>query len=310
MPAGRPEMIVVAGEALVDLTLGQTDELHAHPGGGPFNAARTIARLGQPVTFLGRISNDRFGARLRAQLQADGVALDAVVATDDPTTLALAELDEHGAASYRFYTDGTSAPGLDAQTALAALPAGLTAAHIGTLGLVLEPMAGALETVVEHLGSDVVVVLDPNCRPLAIDDPPGYRARLARMLRRADVVKVSEEDLAWLDPGRAPTDAARALLSGGASVALMTRGSAGALIVTAREQIDVAAPQVEVVDTIGAGDAFGGAFLAWWVQRGLGRGELSALERVREATAFACLVAALTCERAGASPPHRTELPA
>ena len=103
--------IVVGGEALVDLVAGG-GALEAHLGGGPFNTARTLGRLEQPVAFLGRISRDRFGAQMLAQLEEDGVGLDAVVPTDDPTTLALAEVDARGAATYRFYWQGTSAPGL------------------------------------------------------------------------------------------------------------------------------------------------------------------------------------------------------
>ena len=115
-------MIVVAGEALVDLVPGQDDALRAHPGGGPFNTARTIGRLGQPVAFLGRLSSDRFGRTLEAMLEADGVGLGSVVRTDEPTTLALAEVDAAGAARYRFYERATSAPGLEPADALAALP--------------------------------------------------------------------------------------------------------------------------------------------------------------------------------------------
>src|SRR5215218_7415189 len=138
-------MILVAGEALVDLVVHDGDEVAAHLGGGPFNCARAIALLEQPVAYLGRISTDRFGMRLRAQLEADGVLPDAIVATDDPTTLALAEIDADGAASYRFYTAGTSATGLTVETALDVLPTGVEMLHAGTLGLVFEPTAAALE---------------------------------------------------------------------------------------------------------------------------------------------------------------------
>src|SRR5688572_30858719 len=109
-PRGR--VIVVAGEALVDLIVGPDGGLAANPGGGPYNTARTIARLGQPVTFLGRISSDRFGRELRANLARDGVAESGIIATDHPTTLAVVELDEQGVPTYRFYIDGTSAAGL------------------------------------------------------------------------------------------------------------------------------------------------------------------------------------------------------
>jgi fructokinase len=309
MSATDDRVIVVAGEALVDLVLGATDELRGHPGGGPFNVARTLGRLEQPVAYLGRISTDRFGRRMRDELEADGVRLDAVVATDDPTTLALAEVGAGGSATYRFYTDGTSAPGLTAQEARSALPERVDTLHVGTLGLVLEPIATTLEELVAEAAEDTMVVMDPNCRPTAIPDPAAYRGRLGRMLPRCDVVKVSEEDLEFLEPGRSPVEAARALVAGGAPVVLVTRGGDGALVVTAEERIPVSAPPAEVVDTIGAGDAFGGGFLAWWRLRGLHRADVGRLDAVVQATEFACLVAARTCERPGAAPPRLAELP-
>jgi fructokinase len=266
----RERSIVVAGEALIDLVLDDAGELSPHPGGGPFNAARTIGRLEQPVRYLGRLSTDRFGALLRGELKGDGVNLDAVVATDDPTTLALAELDADGGATYRFYFEETSAPGLTLVDTEGALD-DAAVLYVGTLGLVLEPMASTLEALVAAAPADVLVALDPNCRPAVIDDVAyggaGYRARLARMLARSDLVKASEDDLAWLAPGSAPAEAARSLLAAGPGVALVTRGPAGALVVTGEDVVEVPAPAVEVVDTIGAGDAFGGAFLASWLRR-------------------------------------------
>jgi fructokinase len=309
MPATDPDpVILVAGEALFDLVLEDTGELSAHPGGGPFNAARTIARLAQPAGYLGRLSRDRFGTRLRELLAADGVRLDAVVDTDDPTTLALAELDADGAATYRFYADGTSAAGLGTEAALAALPAAVDMLHVGTLGLALEPVATALEAVVERLAGASLVMLDPNCRPGVVEDPDAYKARLWRVLAHTHVVKVSDDDLAWLDPGPEPVTAARHLLEPGAAAALLTRGAQGAIVVTASDAVEVPAPAVEVVDSIGAGDAFGGGFLAWWRREGLGRDALGTLDRLVEGTRFACLVAARTCERPGASPPWLAEL--
>src|SRR5262245_25505393 len=115
-------MILVGGEALIDLVQGPADELRAHPGGGPFNTARAVARLGRPVAYLGRLSTDRFGRRLEGLLRDDGVGLSTVVHTDEPTTLALAEIGADGSARYRFYAQGTAAPGLEPPAALAALP--------------------------------------------------------------------------------------------------------------------------------------------------------------------------------------------
>jgi fructokinase len=301
-------LILIAGEALIDLVPAGDGTLAAHPGGGPFNTARALGRLERPVAYLGRISTDRFGAELAGELAADGVRLDVHVRTDDPTTLALVELDEHGVGRYRFYTQGTAAPGLTEADALGALPDGVGFLHVGTLGLVLEPMAAALEALAGALGGRALVMVDPNCRPAIIADPSGYRARLARVLAHADVVKVSEEDLAWLAPGVPAASAARALLGQGPAVVLLTRGGDGALVLSADGERAVAAPPVQVVDTIGAGDAFSGGWLAWWSERGLGRDQLADPDALAGATAFACRVAALTCARAGASPPTRAEL--
>jgi fructokinase len=302
-------MILVGGEALYDLVLQDgVDDLAGHPGGGPFNAARTIGRLGQPVAYLGRLSTDRFGHRLEAMLCEDGVDLGCVVHTDDPTTLALAEVDHEGVARYRFYERGTSAPGLTPETALAIVPDDVRLVHVGTLGLALEPIATALEAVVERLAGSALIAVDPNCRPWVIDDHDAYQARMRRVLSHSHVLKVSEEDLAYLEPDLPAVEGVRALLEHGPTVGLLTRGPNGALVITRTAEVAVPAPRAKVVDTIGAGDAFGGGFLGWWSERGLGTDELAKIDVVVEATRFACLVAARTCSRPGASPPYRNEL--
>jgi fructokinase len=307
-PAGSDRPIVVAGEALVDLVLTSDGDLRGHPGGGPYNVARTIARLAQPVVYLGRISADPLGDLLRRRLESDGVDLSAVVATDSLTTLAMAQVDGDGVARYRFYDRETSASGLTVDEARAVLPARIDSFYVGTLGLVLEPLATTLETVVEDLDDRTLVALDPNCRPSTITDAAAYRGRLVRLLSRADVLKVSEEDLGWLAPGAEPVAAARKLLVGANAIALVTLGRAGACVVTHRETFAVPAPAVRVVDTIGAGDAFMGAFLARWRAGGLGREGLERLDAVVDAVEFACRVAALTCARPGADAPDLREL--
>jgi len=304
-PDGR---VVVTGEALIDLVLARDGSLDGHPGGGPYNVARTIGRLEQPVAYLGRVSSDGFGRRLLDELEGDGVSLESVVATDAPTTLALAELDAAGAARYQFYESGTSAPGLTLEAASAAFPGHVDTFYVGTLGLVFEPLATTLEALVGRVGDETLVALDPNCRPTMIDDAAAFRGRLSRLLARTDVLKASEEDLAWIDPDAEPVAAARTLLAGEDSVALVTLGGEGALVVTAEETLAVPAPKVDVVDTIGAGDAFMGAFLARWRARGLGRSDLRRLDELEEAAAFACRAAAITCSRAGADPPRLAEL--
>ena len=296
-------MIVVGGEALVDLVIDPDGSVTAKLGGGPFNAARAIGRLGSDVAFLGAVSRDRFGTLLHNQLVADAVDDSLVQLTELPTTLASAELDEHGAATYHFYLAETAAPNLH----LLPMPAGVNILHVGTLGMVLEPMATTLEAIVGSIGESVVVLLDPNCRPNVTSDRVGFLARLDRMLRRADVVKVSTDDLEFIAPGdhRAGVTS---LLDGGAKVVLHTDGGRSVFIRWATDEIEVPVPTVDVVDTIGAGDAFGGAFAAWWDQAGLGRHELRDHDAVRAAVAAAVEVAAVSCTRVGAQPPRRAEL--
>jgi len=172
---------------------------------------------------------------------------------------------------------------------------------------VLEPMATTLEGIVSEIGDHVVVMLDPNCRPRVTPDHRAYVARLQRMLLRADVVKVSTDDLDFI----ASEDHAaglRLLLDGAASVVLHTDGGRAVHIHWKGHDIEVGVPSVDVVDTIGAGDAFGGAFAAWWDQAGLRRADLVDRDAVRAAVTAAVEVAAISCTRAGAQPPRRDEL--
>ena len=299
-------MILVLGEALIDLTVAADGSLAAHLGGGPYNAARALGRLDVPVGYLGRLSTDAFGGRLRAQLLADGVSLDATISTPEPTTLALAELDASGAATYRFYLDGTSVPGLGAAEALAAVPSTVSAVHVGTLALVCEPLASTAEVVTRQVGGRALLFVDPNVRPAVIRDPVGYRERLWRILAAADVVKVSDDDVRWLFPQDEPRAAGRRILGLGAGVVLVTLGATGVIVIGRDFEADVPAPTVEVVDTIGAGDCFGAGVLAWWHHNG--QPDLRAESAAVAASQYGVLVAAAVCARAGAEPPRRSEV--
>lgn len=307
-------MIAVVGEALIDLVVDRDGGVDPRPGGGPFNTARTIARLGEPAVFLGRLAGDGFGAMLRGRLDADGVTVGVPEPSSAPTTLAVADVDSAGVARYGFYLTDTAAADLD-HLALSAALDGLraaghpvTALHVGTLGLVMEPIASAVEWLIAaDLPPDLLVMADPNCRPGTISDRDGYVARLGRILARADVVKASVEDLAYLMPGAPPGEAAATLLKQGPALVLVTDGPHPARAFLPGQEITAEVPAVEVVDTIGAGDAFGGGFLAWWNANGLTRADLSRPGAVRAALAVAAEIAALTCARAGADPPHRAE---
>ena len=301
--SSRGQVIAVAGEALVELVLEPEGHTTPRLSGGSFNAARTLGRLGLRPVFIGRVSRDTYGIALRDELKGSGVLVDGILATDAPTTFARVELDRDGAASYRFYIDGTSSPGLLAHEARAGMPADAAALHVGGLGLVFEPQASAIAAVVREAGPRTLVLLDPNCRPAAIRDPVAYRELLRDVMRRADVIKASESDLAYFEPSRAPLDTARCLLELGPEVVMLTHGGSGSTVLTKAGQVAVQAVRAQVIDTIGAGDAFGGAWLAAWLTEGLGRAELGNLGAATEAANFASAVAALTCERAGAEPP-------
>jgi fructokinase len=174
---------------------------------------------------------------------------------------------------------------------------------------VFEPVGSSLEALAAATPPGTLVMLDPNARPSATPDADAWRARIRRIARRADIVRASTDDLAFLDPGRAPLDAATVLLADGAGLVIVTDGAGPTRVLgPGADPLVVPVPLGLVVDTVGAGDAFGGGFLAWWVERGLGRTELADAALVLEATRFASRVAALTCARAGADPPRRSEV--
>lgn len=299
-------MILVGGEALIDLVQRPGCAAVASPGGGPFNTARTIARLGAPVRFCGTISRDAYGDQLVEALRADGVDLAATRRSALPTPVATATLDDRGNATYTFAFDDTAAAQYpsDARPSLV----DIAAFHVGTLGLVFEPMASTYRAMVADAPDDTLVIVDPNCRPRVIADRRRYLDGLAPVLARADVVKVSVDDLVYLSPDVDPIDASAALLDAGASVVLLTAGAAGTTVLTPMGTALVPTRPVEVADTVGAGDSLGGAFTAWWVMNELGREHLDDIELLSQAVRAATDVAAITCQRVGADPPRRDEL--
>lgn len=299
-------MIAVAGEALMDVVRNGAEA--ARPGGGPFNTARALARLGVPAAFIGRLSGDPAGVELRRCLASDGVDLSMSAVGPEPTTVALAEVDGSGLASYRFEFAGTSAPNLTTAMLPAHLPTEVQALHVGSLGLLLEPMAATICELVRRESGSKVIMVDPNIREQAIDDARAYRHRLESVMAQSTIVKAADSDVAWLAPGAGVEEFATSVLNEtGARLAVVTLGAQGAFGVTPRARARVAAPQVSVADTIGAGDAFGAALLAWLHRRGLVVKDLN-LDRsdLEDALTFACMVASMACARAGT--PRRSEL--
>jgi fructokinase len=301
-------VIVVCGEALIDVIHNGDGTQRMVPGGGPFNTARALARLGVPTAFLGHLSNDAFGRELADLLVSDGASLELSSVGSEPTTIAVAEVDSAGLAEYEFLVEGTSAPNLTLDMVPERLSPDIKAIHLGTLGLVLEPIASTLVELVHRERDGRVVMIDPNVRHGLASDGE-YRGRLLEMISQSTIVKASDADLAWLYPEIRYEDAADRILGEGARLVVVTLGALGAFAAHRGFHVAVDAVQVDVVDTIGAGDAFGAALLAWLHDHDAIEPDLSlGKEEVKDALDFACLAAALTCARAGADPPWKSEI--
>lgn len=279
------------------------------PGGGPFNTARALSRLGVSTAFLGRLSTDDAGRQLARLLSDDGVDMSLVNVGPEPTTVARASIGKDGTAAYAFLTEGTSAINLTPATLPANLEPEVTAIHAGTLGLLLEPISSTILELLDRESGRRVVMVDPNIRLNAITNASAARARLFAAIERSTIVKASEDDVAWLYPGLDLTTATSRMLELGVRLAVVTLGARGAVGMTSAARVQVQAPAVRVVDTIGAGDTFGAALLAWFHEHGLLQQDfrLSGTD-LEPALAFACRAASLTCTRAGCVPPTRGEL--
>ena len=307
-------MILCCGEALIDMIPtpcgdGATGFV-PHSGGAVFNTAIALGRLGAPAGMLTGLSTDLFGRQLAGSLAEAGVATGLVVTSDRPTTLAFVQLTD-GQARYTFY-DENSAGRMIAPGELPALPAEVTALFFGGISLISEPGAETYAALAGRAG-DRAVMLDPNIRPGFVSDATGYRARLERMIARADIVKVSDEDLDWLYPGPAPLpDKMARMQAAGPAVVVLTRGAKGATaLLPGGGHVEVPSARTTVVDTVGAGDTFNAGVMARLAERDLlRRPALAALapEPLRDALAFGARVAAVTVSRAGANPPWRREL--
>ena len=306
-------MILCCGESLIDMLPRTTAAGEAafapHVGGAVFNTAIALGRLGAPAGFLSGISTDLFGARLMAALAAAGVDSRACVRSARPTTLAFVTLAD-GQARYAFYDEGTAGRML-APADLPALPDRVTACFFGGISLMVEPCAQAYEALAARAqAAGRVVMLDPNIRPGFNADPATYRARLARMMGLAQIVKVSDEDLHWITGTTGP-EAVAALRAMGPHLVLVTEGADGATGHGTGAAVHRPAPRVTVADTVGAGDTFNAGVLAALHRAGLlTREGLATLtpEALARAIDLGIRAAAVTVSRPGADPPWRHEL--
>jgi len=300
-----PEKVLVVGESLVDVVESQGDR-SAHPGGSPLNVAFGLSRLDVATVFATEFGSDPYGDAIRAHLEGAGVeVVRSTPSGSTPsgaTSVATARLDASGAADYTFALDWRfDASGFGVPALL----------HTGSIAAVHEPGASSVRRLIEELSADTLVSYDPNVRPAVMPGPERTRELVAWYCRKAHLVKLSDEDAAWLFPGWDPRAVLDWVLAQGARVAVLTCGAEGSILRSPSAEVTVAARATAVVDTIGAGDAYM-AGLIWGALNILGlehlrsgdvsRSELAALGDVASA------VAALTVARRGAEPPTLREL--
>lgn len=306
-------MILCCGEALIDMLPRETRAGEScfapHAGGAVFNTAVALGRLGAAAGFFSGLSSDFFGDQLREVLAESGVDTSLCVTADRPTTLAFVRLVA-GQAAYAFYDEATAGRMLSPSD-LPALPESVTALFFGGISLVGEPCAAAYEALLTREGGARAVMIDPNIRPGFITDEGTYRARIGRMLGRADIVKLSDEDLRWLEGAGEIATLAAGVLARGPKLVLITEGAKGATGFADGLEVSVPAREVEVADTVGAGDTFNAGILAALDAAGcLSKAGLSTLsaEILSDALDLAVRAAAVTVSRPGANPPWRHEL--
>jgi fructokinase len=302
--------LCVIGEALVDLVdAGDGRAFTAHPGGSPLNVAVGLARLGRPTQFLARLSGDGFGRLLRAHAERNGVGLAAAIAAPEPSSLAVATLDDEGRARYDFYLEG----GADWQWTHRELivPPGARILHAGSLASWTPPGDARIAELLHRARDITLVSYDPNVRPSLLSTPEHARPLVERMVAAAHLVKASDEDAAWLYPGAPLGDVAARWLGLGAAAVVLTRGERGAVgYRRGAPPVERPGRSVAVVDTIGAGDAFTSGLLGALDTAGVRDAAGLAAADLGAAIDEAILVAALTCERVGADPPTAAELAA
>jgi fructokinase len=300
---------LVVGESLIDVVHRPDGSTREHVGGSPANVAVGLARLGHDVSLATMVGADERGTRIAGLLSSEGVALTDGSLSGGSTSVATSTLDATGAATYTFEL----AWELNASEPLD----GVAHVHTGSIAATLEPGASAVLTTLQNARPTATISYDPNARPSLMGDPHEVRAKMEQLIGLSDVVKASDEDIAWLYDGAPLSDILRLWGLLGPPLVVVTRGDRGTLIglsVTG-ELTSIDAPAVEVVDTVGAGDSFMAGLVSGLLDAGL-LGDVEARERLRSASladvrpavdrALAC--AAITVSRPGADPPHLAEL--
>lgn len=305
-------MIVVCGEVLVDLVPADGDLWRALSGGSPANTAVALSRLDTPTAMLARISDDAFGTQLRGWLKENGVDLRYLVDAQEPTTMAVVNLDPSGAARYTFHLDGTADWQWKAAEIPASFDAEVKAIHTGSMALVHPAGGPVLESLLAREKSNRVISIDPNVRPRLCPDQEQYSRIVERWLGLADVLKASADDVSWLYPEREPDEVVADWAARGPAFVVLTLGGDGAIARTAAgETVRVPGVNVDVVDTIAAGDTFTAGLLHALDSLGyldIERLRTITTDALETALRFAVQVSAIACTRAGANPPYAAEV--
>lgn len=307
-------MIVHTGEALIDFIpvrdAGGKTAFQPAPGGSPYNTSIAAARLEVPVEFFGKVSRDFFGDQLLDNLVSNNVGTQFLSRDDAPSTLAFVKKSATGEARYAFFANG-AADRLIRKEDLPELPEEVMALQAGSISIIADPAGAAIVNLMEREATNRVVSFDPNIRESVVTDEKAYRARLDRAIGASTIVKVSDEDLRWLFGVDDPAEAAPRLLEKGPLLVVVTEGAQGSTAYIGDLQVAVPAERTSVADTIGAGDSFHAAILAWLYHSGMLRRDLIASIGSSDLEAmlrFAGAVAAKTCGRAGADPPRLSEV--
>ena len=297
--------IWVCGEVLIDLIPGADGVRVGHVGGGPANTAKALARLGQDAQFIAGISTDADGVAARKELLEDEVKLDLALTSDKPTCLAIVSLASNGSASYEFKIAGTAT--FDFSLDWLPDPARYkpNVLHIGTLATVIAPGADVLYDWALRVAEFAPIVFDPNIRPAVLADRDLYEAAVEKWAAISSVIKVSDDDLAWLYPGQNYADVAARWINDGAALVVVTRGAEGIIGFTSEGPVEVEGAKITVADTVGAGDTVGAIIVEAMIEKGI----LALTGEVLKATLHRAAVAAgITCSRKGAQPPYKHEL--
>ena len=302
-------MILSCGEALIDMlprktTMGE-DAFAPYPGGAVFNTAIGLGRLGVSSQFLCGMSSDFLGDILRDALTASGVDHSPSPSMVAPCTVAFVKL-VNGQATYAFYDENSAMRTMTAAPAVEA-----DAPFFGGISLVGDGCGAVYESLMLREAPSRVTMIDPNIRPSFIKDVVAYRTRIDRMMAAADVIKLSDEDLHWMEGEGDLGELAIGLVQKGAKLVCITQGADGVMGYTANHKVFMPSERAEVVDTVGAGDTFNAGLLAGLERGGcLTKARIAALseDEISAALRLGVRAAAVTVSRAGANPPTAAEL--